>query len=294
MAEFRSIHSKMWRDSWFTELDVEGKLLWVYLITNSAASLTGIYYMTVKFAAFETGLGQERVQTLLAQFVLAGKIEYENDVIWVRRMRRYQASNETSPKVAPRILKDLNEIPDCKVKRLYLNQYPISTVSIPIHTDTDTDTDTDTETTHKSLGASAPAKSKPDKSKLRFDNTPQGALMAQKLRAVYESKGYRPPEFYANAAQRDAYLTAFGALGSTVENVLDVAMQRDITDRGKLLGWLQGCAKRNGNGKDSHHATPKNNAAANRGEYTADDYAAAERINAASAKRRAAIEAKRV
>jgi len=110
--------------------------------------------------------------------------------------------------------------------------------------DTDTDTDED-----KEIGAPAPAKSKPDKSKLRFDITPEGASMAQKLRAVYESKGYRPPEFYANAAQRDAYLTAFMALGSTVENVLDSAMQRDIVDRGKLLGWLQGCVKRNGNGR---------------------------------------------
>lgn len=144
MAEFRTIHSKMWRDSWYSELDIDGKLLWVYLITNQNASLTGIYYLTVKFAAFETGLSQERVSTLMAQFVISGKVEYENDVIWIRRMRRYQAANESSPKIMPRILKDLAEIPDCKVKRLYLNQYPIDTVSIHTHTDTDTDTDQET------------------------------------------------------------------------------------------------------------------------------------------------------
>ncbi len=155
MAEFRTIHSKMWRDSWFTELDVEGKLLWVYLITNTAASLTGIYYMTIKFAAFETGLNQERVQTLLAQFVLSGKIEYENNVVWIRRMRRYQAANESSPKIKPRIEKDLAEIPDCKVKRLYIAQYPTDIVSIPTHTETDTLTETVTETETPS-GANAP------------------------------------------------------------------------------------------------------------------------------------------
>lgn len=176
MAEFRTIHSKMWRDSWYTDLDVEGKLLWVYLITNSAASLTGIYYMTVKFAAFETGLGQERVQTLLSQFVLSGKIEYENDVIWIRRMRRYQGANESSPKIKTRIEKDLAEIPDCKVKRLYIAQYPIDTVSISNRTDTETDTDTDTDTETETTGADAPASPEPQnraaKGKGRKPKTP--------------------------------------------------------------------------------------------------------------------------
>lgn len=144
MAEFRTIHSKMWRDSWYAELDVDGKLLWVYLITNGAASLTGIYHLPVRIAAFETGMNQERVSTLLSQFVLSGKIEYENEIVWIRRMRKYQAANETSPKIAQRILKDLDEIPDCKVKRMYLGQYGINTVSIPTHTDTETDTDTET------------------------------------------------------------------------------------------------------------------------------------------------------
>jgi hypothetical protein len=158
MAEFRTIHSKMWRDPWFTDLDVEGKLLWVYLITNHAASLTGIYYMPSKFAAFETGLGQEKVETLLALFVLSGKIEYENCIVWIKRMRKYQAANESSPRIKPRIIKDLAEIPDCQVKRLYLAQYPIDVLSIPAHTDTDTETDTDTDTetdTENALRASA-------------------------------------------------------------------------------------------------------------------------------------------
>lgn len=249
MAEFRTVHSKMWRDSWFTELDIDGKLLWVYLITNQAASLTGIYHLSVKFAAFETGLSQERINTLLAQFVLSGKIEYENEIVWVRRMRRYQAQNESSPKIKPRIIKDLEEIPDCKIKRMYIEAYHTDmvsnsddTLSIPTRTDTDTDTDTETET---NIGASAPAN---PRDQLRFNLTPEGALMAQKLRAVCESKGRRATEFYANVLQRDAYLTAFSALGSNLERLLDSAMKKDITERGKLLAWLEGCAKKNGHG----------------------------------------------
>ena len=203
MAEFRTIHSKMWRDSWFTELDCEGKLLWIYLITNHAASLTGIYYMTVKFASFETGLGQERVQTLLAQFVLSGKIEYENDVVWIRRMRKYQASNESSPKIKPRIEKDLSEIPDCKVKRLYIAQYPIDNVSIPTHTDTDTDTDTETDTEGRSI-ANAKSPAKP-----RIKRQPDERTATPAIQACYKTVGRFPP--------LGMYDRLIGALGNAPE-----------------------------------------------------------------------------
>jgi hypothetical protein len=109
----------------------------------------------------------------------------------------------------------------------------------------------DTDLRQESFGASAPAKKPlPQKLELRFDATPEGALMAQKLRAVYDSKGRRAPETYANASQREAFLTAINALGSKFASLLETAMERDITERGRLLSWLQACAKKNGNGND--------------------------------------------
>lgn len=107
----------------------------------------------------------------------------------------------------------------------------------------------------KPIGADAPADTNP-RDQLRFDKTPEGALMAQKLRAVYESKGRRSPEFYANASQREAYLIAFGALGGKIASLLETAMERDITDRSRLLAWLQGCAKRDGNGRSGDTTCP--------------------------------------
>jgi hypothetical protein len=135
----------MWHDRWFSELDIEGKILWVYLLTNGNASVSGIYLMTDKIAAFETGLPLDRVTCLLSQFVLAGKIEWENDVIWVRRMREYQARNDSSSRVMTRILKDIKEVPEGRVKQSYIQRYGIDTVSIP-YGDTDTVTGTVTDT----------------------------------------------------------------------------------------------------------------------------------------------------
>ena len=146
MAEFRSIHCKTWRDDWFSELPTDAKLLWLHLITNQSTSVSGIYQLPHKFIAFETGLDISRVKQILDIFKSDGKIDFDDSVIWVKRMREYQST--ASPKVAQRIKIDLDAIPDCRVKGIYYQKYCIDTVSIPspeLDHDTDTDTDTDTD-----------------------------------------------------------------------------------------------------------------------------------------------------
>lgn len=146
MAEFRHVHCKTWRDDWFSELDTDSKLLWLYLITNQATSVSGIYQLPRKFIAFETGLSVKRIDEIMKHFKSAGKIDYDDSVIWICKMREYQAGN--SPKVATRITLDFDSVPNCRVKGIYAQKYGIDTVSIPTQesvSDTDTDTDTETE-----------------------------------------------------------------------------------------------------------------------------------------------------
>lgn len=146
MAEFRSIHCKTWRDDWFSELPTDAKLLWLYLITNQSTSVSGIYQLPRKFIAFETGLDISRVSQILDIFKSDGKIDFDDSVIWIKKMREYQSSG--SDKVLTRIMSDFNSLPDCRVKGIYAQKYGIDKVSIPylqVASDTDTDTDTDTE-----------------------------------------------------------------------------------------------------------------------------------------------------
>lgn len=159
-AEFRSVHTRMWReDEWFQSLDTEGRLLFIYLFTNPSASISGIYRLPLRTMAFESGLPVQRVEELLRQFSQSGKAHYEAGVVWVVRMRDNQLPGKISYQVQARLEKDIASIPDCELKKRYLIQYGypidtvsiptttgVDTVSIPITTDTDTDTDTDTET----------------------------------------------------------------------------------------------------------------------------------------------------
>jgi hypothetical protein len=145
MAEYRFVFTRMWReDDWFASLDAERKMLWMYLFTNPSASVCGMYALSVRVAANETGLSQEKVRQVLADFVRAGKVSWDGVVIWVHKMRGYQATK--SDKVKVRIDKDIAATPDTVVKLTYLRAYGIDTLCIPRRTETETGTGTGTET----------------------------------------------------------------------------------------------------------------------------------------------------
>lgn len=148
MAEYRAVHTKMWReDEWFQELDTDAKLLWIYLFSNPSAPVAGIYRLPIRTMASECGLARDRVAEILDGFQTAGKIDYQDGVLWVHKMREYQLPGTLSSKVLTRITKDLAEIPYGTVKNKYMAHYgyPIDTVSIPSLNNTILDTDTDTD-----------------------------------------------------------------------------------------------------------------------------------------------------
>ncbi len=165
MAEYRAIYTKMWADDqWFPDLTTEAKLFWIYLLTNSRASVAGIYMLRSQVAAVESGLDLQTVERLFAEFQSAGKVQREGSVIWITKLREYQSTGSES--VLKRIAKDLDSIPDCDLKSRYIQHYhPIDTVPTPCSDrpnkvstecrDTDTDTEKDTET-EKDTSAHAP------------------------------------------------------------------------------------------------------------------------------------------
>lgn len=118
MAEFRNIHTRIWKDSWFSELEPDAKLLFIYLFSNERASVCGMYELPMKYIVFETGLDHNRVMELFAEFERAKKAYYRDGVVWVVNLRKYNDSGNSS-KVAIRIQKDLEIIPDCELKRAY-------------------------------------------------------------------------------------------------------------------------------------------------------------------------------
>lgn len=118
MALYRQIHTHIWKDEWFLDLDAEEKLLFIYLFSNELSSVAGIYKIPLKVITFETGLDKAFVTKTLAKFGKAGKAYYEDGIAWVVNLRKYNESS--SSKVQTRIDTDLSMIPDCPLKTRYV------------------------------------------------------------------------------------------------------------------------------------------------------------------------------
>lgn len=153
MAEYRSIHTRIWEDTWFRSQPADGKLLFIYLFSNHRASVCGVYRITVDFMAFETGIRPTACLKLLEQFEQEGKVFFADDLIWVVKMRDLQDTGSDS--LRKRMDEDIAKLPDGRIKTLYQARYQVSpppsphrppTVPTPITTVTVTDTVTDTGT----------------------------------------------------------------------------------------------------------------------------------------------------
>jgi hypothetical protein len=133
MANFRQIHVSTWKDPWFLELDPLEKVLFIYLFSNESTSLAGIYEISFRVICFETGLEPEFVKKALAKFAEDDKVFYEDGIIWVKNLRKYNASS--SEKVQIRIRGDVAKIPECPIKQRYISYY---NPNIPYTDPTDT------------------------------------------------------------------------------------------------------------------------------------------------------------
>lgn len=118
---YRQIHPEMWSDPWFADLSPQEKLIFIYLFSNERSSLSGLYEITLKQIAFDTCLDIEIISAALNKFQKSGKISRQDNYIFVANLlkRHYSAS----PKIKVRIVGDVNNVPDCEPKRVWIQRY---------------------------------------------------------------------------------------------------------------------------------------------------------------------------
>jgi hypothetical protein len=108
VANFRYVNTMIWDDEWFTDLDALEQHLFIYLLTNSYTNLAGVYQISMKKIAFETGMDQEKVKKILARFAADGKVFYE--VGWVI-MKNWQKHQKLNPNQFTAVQNSVNAFP---------------------------------------------------------------------------------------------------------------------------------------------------------------------------------------
>jgi len=126
MADYRQIHTCIWKDSWFIELPQEYKLLFIYLFSNERANLTGLYDLSLRVVEFEANLDMNVITAGLEQFARDGKVFYEDGMIWLPTLMRHNARNITSPKIQTHIKGIISTTRDCPLKARWIEHYNAS------------------------------------------------------------------------------------------------------------------------------------------------------------------------
>lgn len=128
----RMIHTKVWKDEYFGELNRVEKLLFIYLLTNDKANICGIYELSDREIKFDLDITEPELQEAKAHFQRDGKFVFHNS--WVRvinyeKYNPYTGSKNESAKES--------ELKLCPIQLL---EYPIDRVSTILDSPTNTNT----------------------------------------------------------------------------------------------------------------------------------------------------------
>lgn len=134
MAKYRQIHVDIWDDDKFEDYSPHAKLLFIYGFSNKHRNEAGMYSISIKKMAFETGMTIEETEKALNEIIESGSWQYDHDakVLWVKNALRYQTVND---KCLIAIKRDIANLNTPLIEEFYnhCNElgYPLDTHSIP-------------------------------------------------------------------------------------------------------------------------------------------------------------------
>lgn len=123
---YTPVHNRFWSDGWVRQLNALDRYLFLYLLTNGRALLTGIYELPLDLMASESGIDQRDLQVMLSR--LEPKVYYrEGWVILINYPKHHIGGGH---KFNQGIKAQFNEIPP-KIRDLAKGYgYPIDTLSM--------------------------------------------------------------------------------------------------------------------------------------------------------------------
>ncbi len=128
MSKLRYVRTKFWTDPFVAKLNGNGKLLFLYFLTNPFTNVAGIYEITLRQIVFDTGMKEAEVNKQIKIFQEHNKLFYINEYVIVKN---FQKNQNLSPKIKKAILDIMNILPE-NITNITGKTYPIDTVSYPM------------------------------------------------------------------------------------------------------------------------------------------------------------------
>jgi vacuolar-type H+-ATPase subunit I/STV1 len=116
----RIIHTRIWEDSFFSDLKPKDKLLFLYLLSNDRVNLIGVYELPVKYISVDTGLTENEIQEGLSQ--LSEKILYFDNYVCIKNHKKYQNYSQGNKNQRKSYNKEIEDLPE-NLKDLYQKDF---------------------------------------------------------------------------------------------------------------------------------------------------------------------------
>lgn len=114
MSKNRMVNTRFWSDGFVVDhLNALDRYLFLYLLTNERTNLIGIYELSLRTAAFETGIEKEDLAKMLVR--LSPKVEYFDGWVYIRQFTSHQQSN---PSVDKGIMREFFALPEYVINRV--------------------------------------------------------------------------------------------------------------------------------------------------------------------------------
>jgi len=177
----RYINTAFWSDPWVESLDPIAKLLFLYLLTNEHTNIAGVYELSIRKMAFESGIEEDKIVELVGEFEIKGKIKYLDGWVILKNFSKHQrAWSADVQKGVRRILEDLpdhiREAAEGPWDRILRNKQKVhrgsieapgrSTDPLP-YSDSDSDSDFNSDSDSDSDGSARASPHLPPQDELR-------------------------------------------------------------------------------------------------------------------------------
>jgi hypothetical protein len=119
MSKNRFINTKFWDDSFIEKLEPLDKLIFLYLLTCTSTTLSGVYEISLKRISFDTKIKETTIRKAFEGFQTVEKIYYFDGWVIIRNFIKNQNLNDNMRKS---VQKELGELPDNIAKFICENE----------------------------------------------------------------------------------------------------------------------------------------------------------------------------
>lgn len=87
----RIIHTKIWKDDFFSSLNPTEKLLFIYYLTNERVNIIHCYEVTERELYFDTGLDKSTIAKAKEKFSESNKLQFYKNYVFLTNATRYES-----------------------------------------------------------------------------------------------------------------------------------------------------------------------------------------------------------